>query len=295
MIERDGYMAGVPCWVDTAQPDPRAAADFYGELFGWQFEDVAGPDAPGPYLVARLHGGDVAAVAAPPEGAPASAVWNTYVCVVSADEAATRVVAAGGSILTEPFDVADAGRMAVCADPEGAVFSVWQANAFKGATIVNEPGSLNFNVLNTRDVEGARAYYGAVFGWETLDLGGGADVWTLPGYCEFLEQRDPGLRERMASVGAPAGFEDVVASISRLADDQTETRAHWGVTFGVDDADAIAAKAYDLGGTIIVPPFDAPWVRMTVIADPGGAVLTASRFVPENSGLAEPAAAAREV
>jgi predicted enzyme related to lactoylglutathione lyase len=142
MIKREQYVAGIPCWVDTTQPDPHAAADFYGRLFGWQFEDVAGPQAPGPYLVGQLLGGDVAAVTAPPGSAPATAVWNTYVCVDSADETAAKAVAVGGSVLTDAFDVADAGRMAVVADPEGAVFCIWEARAFAGAAIVNEPGSL---------------------------------------------------------------------------------------------------------------------------------------------------------
>ena len=101
--------------------------------------------------------------------------------------------------------------MAVFADPEGAAFCVWQAKEHKGARIVNEPGSLNFNGLNTRDPEGAKAFYGSVFGWETLGLGG-AEMWTLPGYGDFLEQSDPGLRKRMAESGAPEGFEDVVAA-----------------------------------------------------------------------------------
>ena len=127
MAERDGYIPGVPCWVDTNQPDPEAAVAFYRTLFGWEFEDAMPPGSPGRYFMARLHGGDVAAVGSLPEGAPATAVWNTYIWVDSADETASRVVAAGGRTLTEPFDVMDAGRMALVADPEGAVFSVWQA------------------------------------------------------------------------------------------------------------------------------------------------------------------------
>jgi predicted enzyme related to lactoylglutathione lyase len=287
MLERDGYMPGVPCWIDTTQPDPEAAAAFYGGLFGWDLDDVMPPDAPGKYFIARLRGGDVAAVGSQPEGAPPMAVWNTYIWVDSADDAAAKVRAAGGQVLTEPFDVMDAGRMAVLSDPEGAVFCVWQANQHKGARIVNEHGSLNFNGLNTRDPEGAKAFYGAVFGWKTLALGGdGGAMWQLPGYGDFLEKTDPGLRERMAEGGAPEGFEDVVAAMNPITDDQPDVPAHWSVTFGVDDADAIAAKAYELGGRVVMPPFDAPWVRMTVITDPQGATFVASKFVPENRDLA---------
>jgi hypothetical protein len=286
MRERDGYIPGVPCWVDTSQPDPEAGVAFYSSLFGWEFEDVMPPGSPGKYFVARLGGGDVAAVASLPEGAPPAALWNTYIWVDSADETAAKVTAAGGRVLTEPFDVMSAGRMAVCADPEGAAFCAWQAKGHRGARIVNEPGSLNFNDLNTRDPEGAKAFYGSVFGWKTLGLDGGFAMWTLPGYGDHLEQSDPGLRERMAEGGAPAGFEDVVASLVPIGEDQPDTPPHWGVTFAVDDADAIAQKATELGGKVVVPPMDAPWVRMTVVSDPQGAMFTASKFVLENRDLA---------
>ena len=286
MPERDGYIPGVPCWIDTSQPDPEAAVDFYRGLFGWELEDVMPPDAPGDYFIARIRGGDVAAVGSVPEGAPPMAVWNTYVWVESADDAAAKVGEAGGSAVMEPFDVMDAGRMAVFTDPEGAVFCVWQAQEHKGAGVVNEHGSLNFNGLNTRDPESAKAFYGSVFGWQTLALGGGAEMWTLPGYGDHLERDNPELRKQMAEAGAPAGFEDVVATINPIPDDQPDTPAHWSVTFAVDDADAIAAKAGELGGKVVVPPFDAPWVRTTVLADPQGATFIASKFVPENKDLA---------
>jgi uncharacterized protein len=292
MIERDGYIPGVPCWVDTSQPDPESAVDFYRGVFGWEFEDVMPPGAPGKYFMARLHGGDVAAVGSQPEGAPPMAVWNTYIWVDSGDETASKVVDAGGTILMDPFDVMDSGRMAVFADPEGAAFSVWQAKEHKGARIVNEHGTLNFNGLNTRDPEGAKSFYGSVFGWKTSPLDGGFTMWSLPGYGDHLEEKDPGIRERMAEGGAPAGFEDVVASLNPIPDDQPDTPPHWSVTFAVDDADAIAEKAGELGGTVVVPPFDAPWVRMTVITDPQGATFIASKFVPENRSLAEEADAA---
>src|SRR5204862_2314760 len=290
MQERDGYIEGVPCWIDTSQPDPKAAVAFYRELFGWDLEDVMPPDAPGAYFMARLRGGDVAAIAAQSEGGPPQAVWNTYIWVDSADETAAKVRDAGGQVLAEPFDVMDAGRMAVVADPEGAAFCLWQAKQHKGARIVNEHGSLNFNALNTRDAGAAERFYGAVFGWKRLSLGGGGEAWQLPGYAEFLEQRDPGLRARVKEVGGPEGFADVVAAINPIAGDQGDVPAHWGVTFGVDDADAIARTAASLGASVVVPPFNAPWVRMTVIRDPQGATFTASQFVLENRDVSAQAA-----
>jgi len=283
MPARDGYIPGVPCWVDTGQPDPEAAVAFYRGVFGWEFEDVMPPGSHSKYFMARLRGGDVAAVGSLPEGAPAVATWNTYICVSSADETASRAKAAGGRIVMEPFDVLDSGRMAVLADPEGAVFSVWQPDRMKGAQIVNEPGSVNFNGLNTRDVEAAKRFYGSVFGWRTYTIGG-AEMWTLPGYGDHLEERDPGLRERLAEFGGEPGFEDVVASIDPLGDDQRDVPAHWSVTFSTDDADGLAARAEELGGSVLVPPLDVPWARMTVIADPQGASFIATRFAPENRG-----------
>jgi uncharacterized protein len=289
MPERDGYIPGVPCWVDTGQPDPEGVLDFYSGLFGWEFESSMPPGAEGKYFTAKVRGGDVAAVGSIPPGLPQIATWNTYVWVDSADETASKVRAAGGGVVMEPFDVMDSGRMAVCTDPEGAAFCVWQAKEHKGARIVNEHGALNFNGLNTRDVDAAKAFYGSVFGWTTLDLGA-AEMWTLPGYGDYLERDNPGLRKLVAEMGGAPGFEDVVASINPIAAEQADTPAHWSVTFAVDDADAAAAKATELGGTVIVPPFDAPWSRLTIINDPQGATFIASQFVPENKDLAGQAA-----
>ena len=286
MLERDAYPPGVPCWVDTGQRDPRAAVAFYGDLFGWDFEDRTPPGASEPYFVAQLRGRDVAGVGAQPPGAPPTPSWSTYVAVQSADAAARAVKDAGGSVLMGPFDIPGAGRMGVFADPSGAVFCVWEAKETKGAQLVNEPGTWNFSELNTRDPEGAKAFYGAVFGWEAGSLEGGDDggggVWRMPGYGDFLAQRDPDLRERMADVQAPEGFEDAVAWLVPMSGDRftDETPPHWSITFAVDDADATAERAEKLGGKVLAPPVDAPWVRMTVLSDPQGAVFTASKFVP---------------
>ncbi len=282
MIERGAYIPGVPCWVDASRPEPEAAVAFYGGLFGWECEDIVPADAPGSYFIARLRGRDVAAIGSPTDGVPETAAWQTYVAVASADATARAAQEAGGQVLAGPMDVGDAGRMAVLRDPEGAVFCVWQAGRHHGAQLVNEPGTVNFNDLHTRDVEGAARFYGSVFGWHTLDLGGGPAMWTLPGYGDHLEEMDPGMRERMAEVGAPEGFENVVAAIATIPAEQAGTVPHWNVTFAVDDADAVAERAVRLGGRVLVEPTDAPWTRLAVIADPDGATFTASQFVPDN-------------
>ncbi len=230
MPERDGYIPGVPCWVDTSQPDPEAALAFYSGLFVWEFSNVMPEASDWKYFIGRIRGGDVAAVGSVPEGSPPMAMWNTYVWVASADESAAKARDAGGAVAMELFDVMDAGRMAVLADPEGAVFFVWEAKSHKGSKIVNEHGSVVFNGLATRNPEGARRFYGAVFGWETLGWPGGP-MWTLPGYSDHLEEATPGLRERMTEMGAPDGFVDVVAALNPIGEDDTATPAHWGVVF----------------------------------------------------------------
>lgn len=286
MAERDRYIPGVPCWVDTAQPDPKAATDFYGAIFGWEFEEKMPPGSDANYLEAQIGGSPVAAISSQPGGSTPAPSWNTYIWVESADETAAKAREAGGTVLTEPFDVMEAGRMAMLADREGAAFGVWQPNRHRGAETVNEHGSINFNDLNTRDVEVAKEFYGAVFGWELLEMDGGFAMWALPGYGDFLEQIIPGTKAQNDELGAPEGFVDVVASVAPIADDQPDTPAHWGVTFAVDEADPVAEKAAELGGAVLMPPTDMPWVRMTVITDPQGATFTASKFVPENRDLA---------
>ena len=284
MPERDGYIPGVPCWVDTSHPDPEKVLPFYEGLFGWELENVMPEGVEPPYFMGRIRGGDAAAIGGIMEGAPPMALWNTYVAVASADDAAAKAAEAGGTVLAPAFDVMDAGRMAVIADPEGAVFNVWEAKGNKGAGVVNEHGALNFNGLATRDVAGAKAFYGALFGWEVLDLPAGA-MWTLPGYGDHLEESTPGLREQMDGMGAPPGFIDVVAALNPIDAGDTDTPPHWNVTFGVDDADATAAKVQELGGKVLVGPVDAPWVRMAVVEDPQGATFVASQFVAENAEL----------
>jgi uncharacterized protein len=275
MTERDGYEAGVPCWVDTAQPDPDAAMRFYGGLFGWEFDGpgpMAGPgggDPPGLYFVAQLRGRDVAGVSSQPsEGATPTPAWNTYIWVDSADDTAKSVENAGGSVVVAPFDVPPAGRIAVLADPQGAVFCAWEPKDRRGAQIVNEPGAWSMSALNARDPDGAKAFYGEVFGWttESFDMGSGEfTMWRLPGY-EGGEPGQPVSRE-VIGVMMPMGdqFPD-------------EVPPHWSVNFWHADADGAAAKAAELGGEVRVEPHDTPGFRETVLVDPAGATFSVSQL-----------------
>ncbi len=271
------YPPGVPCWIDTAQPDPEAAAAFYGGLFGWELEDRMSAGSPARYFVARLGGEDVAAIgsrAADVEGTPA---WATYVRVDDADDAAANATAAGGLVLTAPFDVLQAGRMAVLADPSGAVFAVWQAREHKGAGLVNAAGTWNWSNLHTPDAAGAEAFYGEVFGWELMPMGE-LGMWRVPGYGDVLAARDPDLRRRHAEPGVPEGFSDAIAWLELAAEDAT---AHWSVTFAVDDTEATARMADALGGTVVVSPFDAGGAMVAVLRDPQGAEFSVSRWAPQ--------------
>jgi predicted enzyme related to lactoylglutathione lyase len=275
---RDGYPAGVPCWIDTSQPDPRAAAEFYRGLLGWELEDMMPPNSPGPYFVARLYGRDVAAISSIGGGDSTRAVWNTYVWVADADETARRVEQARGRVLAAPFDVPGAGRMAECEDRSGARFRVWQAQQHRGAQLVNAPGTWNWSNLNTPDAEGAMRFYAAVFGWEfsEVDFGAGASwMVRMPGYADFLEVSNPGVRDRHAAAGAPPGFTDAIGWLQPVPSD---VEAHWSVTLSVADADAVASRTSELGGTVVSGPVDIPYSRVVQVTDPQGAAVTLSQF-----------------
>lgn len=281
MLKREGYPAGVPCWIDLLQPDVAATMAFYGGLFGWDFEVRTPAGAPTAYAYARKDGLLVAGVGGPAEkGEPSG--WTTYVSVDSADDTAATVAAAGGLVLTPPLDIPGAGRVAVCADPSGATFGLWQAAENRGAELVNAPGSWNFSDLTPGDAGGAEKFYGTVFAWECdpfeMSAGDRASIWRVPGYGEFLAERDPELRERQAADQAPAGFADAVAILNPEA--AGEGSARWNVIFAVADADAAFARALNLGATVATPLFDTDYTRMGAVADPQGALLTLSEYRP---------------
>jgi predicted enzyme related to lactoylglutathione lyase len=257
MSDRDGYEPGVPCWVATIQPDPEAAAAFYGELFGWDYADGGG------FLVARLRGRDVAAVVPPGVDPPPPPDWITDIQVDSADDAAEKARAAGGTVLAEPFE-GPAGRVTVIADPAGAVFGASERRLHKGAQIVNEPGAWSMSRLETPDPDGAQVFYAALFGWtiEASDIGETRiTVFHLPG-CVGGEREQAFSREAVATMSDVTG----------------EAAAHWSVRFWVADVDAAAATAKRLQGTIVAEPFDIPIGRTAVLADPAGATFSVTQI-----------------
>ena len=270
MSERDGYQAGVPCWVASAHPEPEKALAFYTELFGWEAEEAMGVDSPVEYYLCRLRGRDVAAVGSR-RGGPPVGVWETYIWVESAEDTVARVIDAGGSVILKPFDLLDAARVAVVADPAGAVFGVWQPGEHRGAQLVNEPGAWAISQLGTRDPGGSRAFYDAVFGWETdtFDMGQGEiTLWRVPGYVGG-EPEQPVSRE-VVGVMVPASGEG----------SPEEAPARWNVDFWVGDVDEAADEATRLGGEVVVSPFYTSVGRSAVLADPQGAVFTVSRAGP---------------
>jgi predicted enzyme related to lactoylglutathione lyase len=261
MSRRSQYPPGVPCWVETLQPDPQAAVAFYGPLFGWEFSDpgpLAG-DLPGEYFVARLNGRDVAGIGSLPDGGPPVAVWNTHIRVDGADAAAERAQAAGATLLVGPLDALPAGRFAVVVDPAGAAISVWEAHTREGAQLVNEPGTWMMSSLHVNDPDTAIAFYRSVFGWEP-EASGPLTLWRLPGYRGDTDGTVP---------------PDVVAV---MAPPDDTVPPHWNVNLRVDDADATAALATSLGGAVLAPVFDTPGFRNAILADAQGGVFSISQL-----------------
>jgi uncharacterized protein len=247
MSQRDSYPPGVPCWVDNLVPDPRRAMDFYRELLGWEFD---GP-GPGDYYVAKLRGRDVAGVGQAPSGV--SPGWNTYVSVASADDTARSA----DRVVLQPFDALPAGRVAALADPGGAIIGVWEPAERQGCQLVNEASAYAMSALHTGDTDAAARFYRDAFGWESEQFAPGISLFRLPGYVGG-EPSQPVPR-------------DVIAVMA-----QDDGPARWSVDFWVTDADELATRAPELGGSVVVPPFDSIPKRQAVLADPFGAAFSVS-------------------
>lgn len=262
------YPSGVPCWVQLEATDTRAAAGFYGALFGWTFA-AADPGDPDAYLFARLDGQDVGAIQRSDTGDG----WVSFIACDDVERVCAAVTAAGGTVLAGPDAGSPFGRAATCADPQGAVFHLWQAGSHPGSQIVNAPGAWNFSDLHTSDPTASLAFYGAVFGWR-VDADLGAGMIRLPGYGDHLAATvDPDIHERQRL--APAGFADVIAGIT--PDDDA---AQWWIRFAVADRDATVAAVERLGGAVDEVG-ESEWVKDATVRDPAGSRFVVSQFAPE--------------
>jgi predicted enzyme related to lactoylglutathione lyase len=243
MDERTSYAPGTPSWVDLGSPDPKAAADFYGGLFGWKAEFDPRPEAGG-YGMFTLHGKNVAGIG-PQQMPDVPPFWAVYVTVADVDASAGLATSKGATVVAGPMDVFDAGRMAVLQDPLGTFISMWQPNQHIGAQIVNDPGAFAWNELATTDLPAARTFYTEVFGWgiDADNSSEGGTIFTVDG--------------AMVCGAHTAGEGEFPA---------------WSIWFSVADCDASAAKVTELGGSVLMPPNDMSFGRGAVVADPHGAV-----------------------
>lgn len=241
---------GTPCWVDLGTPDIPTAIGFYSSQFGW---DIAhgGPEVGG-YSMAQLDGRNVAAIGplTGPPGTPSA--WATYFASADAGATAARITSAGGQVVMGPMDIMDAGRVLVATDVTGATFGVWEARNHTGVQVANVPGAFTWGEHMSRDFEGAKAFYAAVFGYEYGDMSG--DGFS---YATLL-----------------INGQQVVGGIGAFPGDDPGHQAYWSVYFGTADTDKSVELATSHGGRVIRPAADSPYGRMAIVADNQGAVFS---------------------
>ncbi len=249
MGERTHYTAGAFCWADLATTDQEGAKAFYAGLFGWQAEDM--PAGEGQvYSMMRMGDKNVAAIALQPgqqRDAGAPPAWNSYVSVDSADAVAERARELGGTVHAPPFDVLEAGRMAVIQDPQGAYVLAWQPRRHFGAALVNAPGALSWNELASPDLDASTTFYGQLFGWTMSPFASSPEPYLT---IRNGEANNGGMRE-LSPPGLPP---------------------HWLVYFATDDLDAALARVQELGGAKHAGPIDIQIARIAIVADPQGAM-----------------------
>lgn len=241
------WPAGTPCWVDAQLDDLEAGRAFYADLFGWDVSEGPG-ESTGHYL-GLLSGMAAAGLGPKPDDEAIPNAWTTYFATDDVDATTAAVTAAGGAVLAPPFDALDHGRMAVAADPSGAAFVLWQAGSFTGAQVFNEPGAYCWNELHTRDYEGAQAFYAAVFGYSCAPM-------------------SPSGEDEGYAVFSPAGTDRPLGGISddtRMPGPLADAPAQWLTWFSVNDAQATAARAVELGGRVAMEPLESPIGTMAML------------------------------
>jgi predicted enzyme related to lactoylglutathione lyase len=258
------HKPGTFSWPELATTDQKAGVAFYRALFGWDVnEQPIGPTEV--YSMFQMRGKAVGAASTQQANEKQMGVpphWNSYVTVANVDESAKKAAALGGKVLMAPFDVMDAGRMAVLQDPTGAVFEIWQANRSIGAQILGEPGALCWTELTTSDTKAAEAFYTGLFGWTPKHSTPGSPME----YTEFSVDGTP-------SIGMMAKPAEMPAHIP----------SYWMPYFQVANCDASTAKAKELGAKVMVGPHDIPNTgRFTIINDPQGAMFAVFEFTQKN-------------
>ena len=241
------YAPGTPMWVDHTSKDVQASANFYGQLFGWQAQDL-GEEA-GHYTMFTSGGKNVAATT-PPMQPETPSMWSTYIATDNVDDTARKVEGAGGKTLVPPMQVMTAGRMAVFMDPAGGVFAVWQPGDHKGSELANTPVSFAWTELATRDLAGAKNFYPKVFGW-------GVKANPMPEGGEYVEWQVNGR--------------SVAGAMQMGSMYPAEVPSHWLVYFAVANTDDVVKRAQELGGRVMAPAMDIPQGRFAVLGDPSGA------------------------
>jgi predicted enzyme related to lactoylglutathione lyase len=256
-MEFTQYEPGTFSWVDYSAKDLDGAKAFYGSLFGWTLVEIPTPG--GPYVIAQVKGKDVAALMPLPENEVRSGVpphWNSYVTVDDVDDAASKVRALAGQVLSEPVDIMQAGRMAVVADPAGAVFCLWQPSGHIGAALVNEPNTFCWNELYTHDLDAAERFYTSLFGWNSKRATSSDGIKLI----ELYNRKRP------------------AATMMEIQPEWGPMPPAWGVYFAVASCEAAIAQVKDLGGKVLLEPRNIPPGRFAVIQDPQGGVSSIIRL-----------------
>ncbi|MFF7778887.1 VOC family protein [Streptomyces tanashiensis] len=253
MTEATPRSPGTPCWVSLMVHGLDATQEFYHALFGWEF--VPGPQQLGPYVRALLGGKEVAGIGRLPPDRHLRIAWTPYLATEDADETAESIRCCGGTVAVGPLDAGEAGRLAICSDPAGAVFGVWQAEAHHGTVIAGPPGTPVWNELLTYETSSIGKFYRTVFGYEV----------------EPVVSADHDYATLHVAGAAVASLHGVGNALPR------DRGPHWMTYFEVADTDAAAGLVQELGGRVLRPPREGTAGRLALVADPEGAVFTLVR------------------
>lgn len=256
-VKKQAWPEGTPAWADLMAADLSAAQEFYAALFGWEYDE--GGEEFGHYATARLGEDPVAGIGPSqgPDGPPPN--WTVYLAADDAAVVADKAAGAGATVLMPPMEIGDFGAMAVLADPTGAVFGLWQSGSNTGVDRYNEPGAMVWAEVMVNDVPTGKDFYGQVFSFGYNDMSGDPEMpyWTM----DLNGEQVGGIGDVSMM---PAG-----------------TPSHWRVYFGVSDIAETCAKATELGGSVVDPPWETPFGTMATLTGPGGEVFVVNQAPPE--------------